>query len=375
MSKDHGPDTYVRATDKTLAEQLQITDREIADRKRLLDLTDRDVALLQSLKNDVIDNADRIVGQFYDIQLKNSEISLLIGDAETLARLSQSMRRYILELFEGYYDAEYVNKRLRIGKVHMRIGVSPKLYVSAVNLLMTVLNDFIHETLAARPTAEDDPEAPCTALRKLLMFDMQLVFDTYIASMVAEVDTARADLKRYSESLEATVAQRTRELKEQSVRDSLTGLLNQRAFYEHLHRELSVAERTHRPIALAYIDLNRFKDLNDTYGHREGDRLLQMIGDLIKAHVREVDLECRYGGDEFCVIMPSATRAQAQDVCERVIEAYDAVNTTSVTFSIGIADTGPDDFLDSDALIKTADQLMYQAKAKAHEKPGHYIEV
>lgn len=375
MAEGTGPHKNGRPTDKTLAEQLQITDREIEYRKQLLDITDHDVALLQSLKNDIIDNADKIVGTFYEIQLQNSEISLLIGDAEALERLSMSMRRYILELFEGYYDSEYVNKRLRIGKVHKRIGVSPKLYVSAVNLLMTVLNDFIRDTMMERPNNDIKTDEVWRALRKLLMFDMQLVFDTYIASLVAEVDTARADLETYSASLEATVAQRTRELKEQSVRDSLTGLLNQRAFHEHLHRELSVAERTQRPLSLVYIDLNQFKKLNDTKGHREGDRLLQALGDVITDNLREVDLGCRYGGDEFCIIMPSATKAQAQEVCQRMIAAYDKVLDSFVRFSIGIADTGPNDFIDSDALIKQADKLMYKAKAKAHKSPGHYIEM
>ena len=364
-----------RATDKTLAEQLQITDREIAYRKSMLGITDEDVATLKSLKNDIIDNADDIVDRFYDNQLQNSEISLLIGDAETLDRLRMSMRRYILELFEGYYDAEYVNKRLRIGKVHKRIGVSPKLYVSAVNQLQTVLDDFILQT--SGPDSHD-----CTAcdhkrkaVHKLMMFDMQLVFDTYISSLVAEVEVAKGELEDYASSLEDTVAQRTQQLQELSVRDSLTGLLNQRAFFENLRRELSVAERTHRPLSIIYFDLNGFKKLNDTKGHKEGDRLLESVGKAITDCIRDVDFGCRYGGDEFCIIMPSANTAQAKEASERLIETYDKMETGTVTFSVGIADTGPEHFIDPDSLIKQADKLMYKAKANSKKKPGHYIEI
>jgi len=362
-----------RATDKTLAEQLQITDREIEYRKSLLNITDADVNLLKTLKNIIIGGIDEIVDCFYDIQLKTREISLLIGDAETLDRLRMSMHRYVLELFEGYYDAEYVNKRLRIGKVHKRIGVSPKLYVSAVNLLEVVLDDYLQNNLHQLPNNGSHYEAQRRALHKLLMFDMQLVFDTYISSLVAEVQTAKAELEDYTETLEATVVQRTHQLQELSLRDNLTGLFNQRAFFENLRRELSVAERTHRPISIVYFDLNGFKNLNDTKGHREGDRLLECVGQAISESIRDVDFGCRYGGDEFSIIMPSANSKEAKHSCERLITAYDAIRPYDTTFSVGIADTGPEIFLDPDSLIKNADQMMYAAKTKSKEQSGHHI--
>jgi len=375
MAGDTNANTGLRATDKTLSEQLQITDREIEYRKSLLGITDAHVAALKSLKNTITDGADIIVDRFYDVQLRTSEISLLIGDAETLERLRMSMRRYILELFEGFYDAEYVNKRLRIGKVHKRIGVSPKLYVSAVNLLQTVLDDYIMEV-----TGDEQPDCEACdlkrkAVQKLLMFDMQLVFDTYISSLVAEVQVAKADLEDYASSLEATIAERTHQLQELSVRDNLTGLLNQRAFFDFLRRELSVAERTQRPVSIAYFDLNGFKKLNDIRGHKEGDRLLECVGQAITQSIRDVDFGCRYGGDEFCIIMPSATKEQAEEACQRLINIYDAMETHAVTFSVGIAQTGPEDFIDSDTLVKRADKLMYKAKAKSKQTPGHYLEL
>lgn len=360
-----------KATDKTLSEQMQINDREIEYRKSLLGLTQEDMQLLKSIKGMIIDGVDTIVDRFYDAQLRNNEISLLIGDADTLQRLTQAMRRYILELFEGYYDAEYVNKRLRIGKVHKRIGVSPKLYVSAVNLLQTLLDDYILE--------QDDTKNDCDkkrkAVHKLLMFDMQLVFDTYILSLIAEVEVAKGELEDYAVSLEAVVSERTRQLQEQSIRDELTGLLNQRAFYDGLHRELSVAERNTRPLTLVYFDLNGFKKLNDTRGHREGDRILENVGEAINASIRDIDFGCRYGGDEFCMILPNTSKEEARKVCERLISFYDANRTHDVTFSIGIVQTGPDVFCDSDALVKDADALMYKAKAKAKEKPGHHLDI
>jgi len=367
------PQTQYRATDKSLAEQLQINDREIAYRKDLLFFTDEDAKYLSNLKSLITDNADEIVNEFYRHQLDNSEISLLIGDAETLDRLRLSMRRYILELFEGFYDSEYVNKRLRIGKVHKRIGVSPKLYVSAVNLMQSVLEKFIAEHPKDKKDCEDC-EKQRNALRKLLMFDMQLVFDTYISSLVAEVEVARTELEEYAASLESTIAERTEQLREISSRDGLTSLYNQRSCMEHLRRELSVAERQGDALSLVYFDLNSFKKLNDTKGHIEGDRLLEEVAAAMKASVRSVDFGCRYGGDEFCIIMPRTQLDKARSVADRMVKNFDKKTKSNVTFSVGIMQSGPENHLSADELIKTADKLMFKAKAKSKKKSGHYIE-
>ncbi|MDH5646489.1 MAG: protoglobin domain-containing protein, partial [Candidatus Heimdallarchaeota archaeon] len=120
---------FMRKIDKTLAEQLQITDREISKRKHLLGFTTDDAHVLKDNKPLIDKYIDGIVMKFYEHQTAVPEIALVIGDAETLRRLQSAMRSYILELFEGHYDAGYVNRRLRIGKIHERIGVSPKLYI------------------------------------------------------------------------------------------------------------------------------------------------------------------------------------------------------------------------------------------------------
>ncbi|NIR93668.1 MAG: GGDEF domain-containing protein, partial [Gammaproteobacteria bacterium] len=96
-------------------------------------------------KDLVTPHLERIVDEFYEIQTSFQEISLLIGDAETLRRLRSAMRRYILDLFSGSYDEEYVNKRLRISKVHHRIGVSTKLYLSGMFRLQQILHKVIEE--------------------------------------------------------------------------------------------------------------------------------------------------------------------------------------------------------------------------------------
>lgn len=357
---------------KTLAQQLQITDMEIENRKKLLDFTEEDVLTLLTFKPTIAKYVDGVVKTFYEHQLKVPEIALLIGDAETFRRLSNAMTRYIFDLFDGHYDEEYVNRRLRIGKVHQRIGVSSKLYLAAIFQLQKILNN----TLLMSGTSADDfvkREKARIALDKLITFDVQLVLDTYISSLVLQVENARTELRTYSDSLQEKVTEKTKQLKELSLRDNLSGLFNQRAFFEHLRRELGNAERYHESITLFYFDLNGFKDLNDTEGHQAGDHVLSLVGKVVHDSIRETDIGCRYGGDEFCIILPRTSVETSDLVRERLVKEFKNSDTKGVSFSMGVIDTGPDEFLDYETLVKKADQEMYKAKAVSKKKPGIHI--
>lgn len=359
---------------KTLAEQLQITDMEIEKRKKLLDFTDEDALILLSYKPVIAKYIDGIVKRFYENQLAVPEIALLIGDAETFRRLESAMHRYILDLFDGYYDYEYVNRRLRIGKVHQRIGVSSKLYLAAIYQLQKILNN----TLLMHGLNKDDivtREKTRGAINKIITFDVQLVLDTYISSLVVQVDNAREELREYSESLQDIVKEKTKQLKEQSLSDALTGLFNQRAFYEHLRRELGNAERYKEPVTLFYFDLNGFKNLNDTHGHQAGDEVLALVGEIVRASIRDTDIGCRYGGDEFAIILPRTSIDTAKIIKQRLKNEFESRDTKGVTFSMGIIDTGPEDILGYESLVKKADSEMYKAKEESKKSPGIHISV
>ncbi len=177
----------------------------------------------------------------------------MIGDAETFKRLHHSMKKYIMELFDGFYDQEYVDKRLRIGKIHQRIGVTPTLYITAIAHLEELLQKSILE-VSMESRVCNQCEGRRLALHKLLMFDVQLVFDTYINSLVSEVTAVKNQVERYAESLEKTVAERTSQLEALSRMDGLTGLLNQRTFYELLRQEVARAERVRGSVTLVYCN-------------------------------------------------------------------------------------------------------------------------
>ena len=360
--------------DKTLAEQLQINEVEIAARKKYLDFTDEDAALLQSYKPLITRYIDGIVQSFYGFQLRVPEIELLIGDSETFRRLQSAMHRYILEMFDGYYDMDYVNKRLRVGKVHQRIGVAPKYYLMSLYNLKKILNN----TLLMHSHSEDkfiEREKIAAAINKIMIFDEQLVFDAYLSTFINQAENAKQELNNYTELLQRTVNERTQQLKELSMRDNLTGLYNQGAFYEHLRRELSGAERYFEPITLFYFDLNGFKKLNDSEGHQSGDEILKLVAQIIKDAIRVTDIACRYGGDEFCIILPRTNVETSEPIKDRLVKGFKDADTKGVFFSLGIVDTGPDNFVDYELLVKRADQEMYKAKAESKEKKGIHISI
>ena len=359
---------------KTLAEQLQITNLEIEKRKKLLEFTDEDAELLRSYKSMIAKYLDGIVKTFYDHQLQVSEIALLIGDAETFRRLESAMHRYILDLFDGHYDMEYVNRRLRIGKVHQRIGVSSKLYLAAIYQLQKIINNTFLMHLGSEANLIN-VEKIRIAVNKIFTFDVNHVLDTYISSLENEFDNARDELRLYSDSLQDIVTEKTKELKELSLRDSLTGLFNQHAFYDHLRREIANAERYHESVTLFYFDLNGFKQLNDTEGHQVGDEFLSLVGDIIRKAIRETDVGCRYGGDEFCIILPRTSIGSSELIKERLVNEFKEHDTKGVSFSLGIVDTGPDNFIDYENFVKKADKHMYEAKAESKTKPGIQISI
>lgn len=346
-------------TSLTLLEQMKISDVDVSGRMEVLNLTTMDLELLASHQTLIEDNIDVIVEEFYENQTNNDEISLLIGDADTLRRLISAQRNYVLELFSGKYGLDYVNNRLRIGLIHKRIGVEPKLYLSAVRTLKSIVNKALKRSLKN----QDEVDLALNALDKLIYFDTTLVFDAYIDSLVGEIENAKRKTDLYAAGLEKKVALRTRQLEEQAKTDPLTGIFNQRAMHDMLTRELTVAKRRQTKISLVYFDVDKFKQINDTLGHIEGDIVLKHIGQSLQEVIRETDIPCRYGGDEFCLILPECSAHRAEEVCQKLIESFSA-KCPDISLSIGIAETGPESFIDNEELIKLADQRMYVAKQK-----------
>ncbi|WP_297573393.1 GGDEF domain-containing protein [uncultured Deefgea sp.] len=349
----------MRQTDQTLLEQMRITEFDISHRKELVTLSSEDIHLLLNFKESVIANLDHLVSRFYDLQTNIPEIALLIGDLDTLDRLRNAQRKYILDLFSGVYNLDYVNNRLRIGLVHKRIGVEPKLYLSGIYTLKQLLLELIF-TAPIEHEAERNKIA--LALEKLFMFDITLVFETYIRSLVAEIESSKNKSEEYARSLEDKVRERTQQLEEMIRTDPLTGLLNVRDLHETLTRMLRAAERRAESVAVVYIDVNDFKLINDVHGHTKGDEVLRYVARSIKQISRSDDYCFRYGGDEFCILMSRCNKVEAEAVYLRRLFEEMYQSEDCVSLSIGCAATGPEHYISAIELIEQADQQMYVMK-------------
>ncbi len=151
--------------------------------------------------------------------------------------------------------------------------------------------------------------------------------------------------------------------------DSLTGLLNRRAALGQLEREIHRLRRREQPMAVLMLDLDHFKETNDTYGHLTGDRVLARVGQVLCESLRGSDVAARYGGEEFLVIQYDTTIEDASIVAARIYKGVEAAGReldVPITISIGLTDLRPDDTVES--LLKRADQALYASKHRGRNR-------
>lgn len=162
-------------------------------------------------------------------------------------------------------------------------------------------------------------------------------------------------------------------VQELTLTDEHTGLYNVRHLRALLEKEVARAQRFHHPVSLIFLDLDRFKQVNDTYGHLVGSRLLKEVGQLLVTSIRQVDSAFRYGGDEYAVVLIETDPQGARIIAERIRDAFRTWEFLSedglklkLTASLGVA-TFPDHAASGPALLEAADRAMYQAKAKGRD--------
>jgi diguanylate cyclase (GGDEF)-like protein len=156
--------------------------------------------------------------------------------------------------------------------------------------------------------------------------------------------------------------------------DGLTGVLNRRALMESLSHEADRSRRYGFPLSMILCDIDRFKDINDTYGHDEGDRALLAVTRTLAATVRQSDLLGRYGGDEFMVILPATSLDGAEEFAERIRRAVRGIHfepgggsPVPLTVSLGVSALATGKGEDVDNLVKRADMALYASKAEGRD--------
>jgi diguanylate cyclase (GGDEF)-like protein len=204
--------------------------------------------------------------------------------------------------------------------------------------------------------------AAATGLELFLVF-LGAAYGIYLA---AHSRSTHVGLERaYSAHLEE-LSQRLRNM---AYRDALTGLFNHRYFYEQLAHEVDRAVRYGQPLALLLMDMDNFKEINDTCGHLAGDKFLGFVGQVIAGQIRASDIGARYGGDEFVVILPNTGVDEARLTADKLMAAVAASGSMGAVdervklgISIGYA-TCPDDSRTAGELLQVADNRLYEQKA------------
>jgi len=186
---------------------------------------------------------------------------------------------------------------------------------------------------------------------------------THLRKVEGDLRESNKELMRKIEEIEALQEQ----LRQQAIHDPLTGLYNRRFLEETIGREMAQAQRSNEPMSIAMIDIDRFKSINDTYGHNVGDLFLIALGDMLEQKTRAGDVACRFGGEEFIVVMPGAPLEVAAQRINEFRQCFNAVKidvagkSVNATFSAGVAGF-PLHGMDEKTIIAEADRALYAAK-------------
>jgi len=275
----------------------------------------------------VVDAQDRVLDA-------NSTAQKVLGK-----RMDEIVGRDPLEVFRGW--PQLLNRFLTAHETHEEIqipGDPPRTLELVVSALYNRFNQLEGRIIVAHDITE----------HKWLENDLKYA-NEMLTRQLEEIETLRA------------------ELEEQAIRDPLTNVYNRRYMAEFLDKEIARAEREQFPVSVVIMDLDYFKQFNDTYGHRCGDVVLQFFANFLVDHTRRGDVVCRYGGEEFVVLMPNAAfetgyeRAEAwrQAFSETAIE-YEGTKF-STTFSAGVA-CFPLHGATGDSILQAADKALYFSK-------------
>jgi diguanylate cyclase (GGDEF)-like protein len=264
------------------------------------------------------------------------------------------------ELSDVWLGARNETSLRRIGQqAHKFLGIQPH--------RLGEMFDFVKEQL---PVAEE--------LFQMELYDAAQLQDISDAAretlMVRNLYTLaeNSDLKGSKKQLE----EENSELKVENIRDPLTNAHNRRYFEESLAREFETATKHSWPLSVVFVDLDRFKQVNDGFGHQAGDAVLQTVAELLRDTLRESDIVARYGGDEFVLLLPGVDTEHANRVGVRVCEAARAARaravdgrTVGITLSLGIVTCDSQNKFDSPkALLAAADSALYHSKRSGRDR-------
>ena len=271
---------------------------------------------------------------------------ILILDAETGA--ITDVNPFLIKLL-GYSREEFIQKKL------WEVGAFKDVEASQEAFEALQKNEYIRY---------DD--LPLRAKNGKLI-DVEFVSNVYLVGGEKVIQCNIRDISERKQAQDALLKSQVL-LREQSVRDHLTGVFNRRYMEETLERELLRAARKQLSLGMIMLDVDDFKRFNDTWGHAAGDEILRELGSLLLRQVRGEDIACRYGGDEFILILPDASREVTSERAELICEyagqfhlQFEGQSLAAVTLSLGVA-VFPENGSTSTGILRAVDAALYRAK-------------
>jgi diguanylate cyclase (GGDEF)-like protein len=188
---------------------------------------------------------------------------------------------------------------------------------------------------------------------------------------------AAEEAQKILETKQAELLEVNAQLETLTVTDGLTGLKNYRAFQENLSIQISLIKRVPAPLSLLLIDVDHFKDMNDTFGHIIGDKYLVAIAQILQRNSRKGDFVARYGGEEFAIILPNTDQLNALKAAEKFRKAVESSSWAerAITISVGVSTFLPEAIGDQIKLISLADQALYVSKERGRNRVTHAYEL
>jgi diguanylate cyclase (GGDEF)-like protein len=210
--------------------------------------------------------------------------------------------------------------------------------------------------------------------------EVETLMDTF-SRMLRTIEQQAQEINRYALRLDSAyeeIETSSAQLKEFSFKDEVTGLYNRRFFSIRLEEEVSRYRRFNHPVSVVLLDLDGFKEINDELGHAAGDETLRGMAEILLRHSRGINVICRYGGDEFAILLVETSKGGARLYADRiryVLPSFRFAHGRRVTASFGIASLPEDVTPAPDALIRAADEALYAAKRAGKNRVSVYEDI
>jgi len=348
---------FTQVSSESLCEKFGLDSVQRQQRLELLDLVEGDHLLAAELLDGVIEpNLDEIIERFYSKIMSDPVAQRLIDSDDLLSHLKKTQAEYLLTLGIGFDTEAYFESRLRAGLAHAWVGLPLTTYQCGFHIQQHLILSSIRKTLP-----EGRFEALLLFLLKIVSLDMSLAIEAYHNVQVQGLTRSIEKMKDHQRALQDRV----------SI-DSLTAVFSRSQIMEELERSVSVAGSSGESLSIIMLDLDFFKQINDSHGHHAGDLVLKQVANRFRASIRDADMVGRVGGEEFLAILPGADMATSLRIAER-IRAH--TSSSPVKYDEGLIDvsvsggvttcSGEDD---PQSLLERADKALYRAKEEGRNR-------